>query len=133
MDDLLTRFWTDLIGRLTGPLTLRLLLQPAIAILLATRDGIKDARGHRPPYFWSLFTHPEERRRALRDGWKSIAKVFVMATTLDIVYQLIVFRWVYPIETLTVAFLLACVPYLLMRGPLNRLARLWIHPPRAAA
>ena len=34
-----------------------------------------------------------------------------------------VFRWIYPFETLLVAFLLACVPYLLIRGPVNRIAR----------
>jgi len=33
-----------------------------------------------------------------------------------------VFRWIYPLEVLLVAFLLACVPYLLIRGPVNRLA-----------
>ena len=35
MDDIVTRFITDLIGRLSGPLTLRLFLQPAVAIILA--------------------------------------------------------------------------------------------------
>jgi hypothetical protein len=47
-DDLLTRFWTDLVGRLTGPMTFRLILQPLMAILIAVRDGVKDAREDRP-------------------------------------------------------------------------------------
>jgi hypothetical protein len=51
-----------------------------------------------------------------------VAKVFVVAVLIDIAYQWIVFRWVYPLEALVVAFLLACVPYLLVRGPANRLA-----------
>jgi hypothetical protein len=34
MDDTLTRFVADLIGRLTGPLTLRLFLQPTVAAFL---------------------------------------------------------------------------------------------------
>jgi hypothetical protein len=44
MDDLLTRLWTDLVGRLTGPLSMRLFLQPVMASLLAVRDGLKDAK-----------------------------------------------------------------------------------------
>jgi hypothetical protein len=31
MDDTLTRFWNDLVGRLTGPMTFRLILQPVMA------------------------------------------------------------------------------------------------------
>jgi hypothetical protein len=34
-------------------------------------------------------------------------------------------RWVYPLESLIVAFVLACVPYLLLRGPVNRIASGW--------
>jgi hypothetical protein len=38
-------------------------------------------------------------------------------------YQLIVFRWIHPVELVVVVLLLAFVPYLLIRGPVNRLAR----------
>ena len=73
-------------------------------------------------YFWSFFTEPTHRREMLRNGWRSVGKVFCLAIVLDLVYQVIVLRWFYPIETLLVAFLLAIVPYLLVRGPANRLA-----------
>lgn len=59
----------------------------------------------------------------LRDGWKAVGKVFVIAVIIDLVYQLIVFRWFYPVEALLVAAILAFVPYLLIRGPVNRIAR----------
>jgi hypothetical protein len=49
----------------------------------------------------------------------------VLAAILDIVYQLIVFRWIYPFETTSVATVLV-LPYALLRGPINRLARLWM-------
>lgn len=126
MDETLARVWTDLLGRLVGPLTLRLYLQPSMAILFAARDGVKDAHAGRPPYLWTVFSHPEERRRLLIEGWKAIAKIFVFAIILDVVYGLIVFRRIYPIETIDVAFILAVIPYVLVRGPVNRLARLWI-------
>ena len=59
----------------------------------------------------------------LRDGWKSVGKVFVIAIVIDLVEQFIVSRWVYIGEALLVAFILAFIPYLLIRGPVNRLAR----------
>ena len=122
MDEILTRFWENLGGRVGGPLTFRLILQPVVAAVLAIRAGLADARAGRPAYFWTIVTNPGDRRELLREGWKAVAKVFTIALVIDIVYQLIVFRWVYPFEVLIVAFLLACVPYLLIRGPVNRIA-----------
>ena len=123
MDDLFARIWHDLIGRVSGPMKFRLLLQPVMAIIFATRSAIKDARQGNPPYFWALFTNPAERRKMLQSGWKDIGKVFVMAMIVDVLYQIIVHRWVYPGEVVFVALLLAIVPYLLIRGPLNRVLR----------
>lgn len=129
MDDVLTRFVTDLFGRVHGPLTFRLILQPAMAILFAVRDGVRSAREGRPPYLWSLFTVPkDERWRLLQEGWKAVMKVFLLAVVLDIVYQVIVFRWVYPFESLTVAVILAFLPYLLLRGVVDRIVSIWVHP-----
>jgi hypothetical protein len=60
----------------------------------------------------------------LKEGWKSIGKVFTLAVVLDIVYQLIEHRWrVYPGEAILVAIILAIIPYLLVRGPINRIFR----------
>jgi hypothetical protein len=42
---------------------------------------------------------------------------------IDVVYQIIAHRWVYPGEAVLVAVILAIVPYLLIRGPVNRIAR----------
>jgi hypothetical protein len=42
---------------------------------------------------------------------------------MDIVDQFIVFKALRPLEGLIVAVRLAIVPYLLVRGPVNRLAR----------
>ena len=78
------------------------------------------------PYFWALFTSPEHRRELLREGWKAVGKIFVIAVVLDAVYQFITVRWFYPGEALVTAVALALVPYLVLRGPVNRL---W--PPKA--
>ena len=125
MDELFARIWENLGGRVGGPLTFRLILQPLVASILAIRAGIKDARDGRPAYFWAILTDAANRSDLLRDGWKSVAKVFTLAAIIDVVYQLIVFKWVYPVEVLILAFLLACVPYLVLRGPVNRLVSMF--------
>ncbi len=126
MEDILSRFWADLIGRLHGPFTFRIFLQPAGAILYAVRDGVKDAREGRPAYFWAIFTDPSERSRLLHEGWKAVTRIIILGVVMDVLYQLIVFRWIYPTELIIIVLLLAFVPYLLARGPVTRIARIWI-------
>jgi len=118
-----THFREHLSGRVGGPITFRVIVQPTIAVILAIRDGLKDARAGRPLYFYSLLTRPTERRQLLKDGWKSVGLVFVLAIVIDGVYQFIVFRGFYPGEALQVSIVLAIVPYLLIRGLANRIAR----------
>jgi hypothetical protein len=122
MEDLLARIFENLVDRVSGPMKFRLILQPLMAIIFAVRSGLRDAREGKPAYFWSLFTQPEHRGDMLRDGWKSVGKIFIVAIIIDLVYQLIVLRWFYPGEALIVAFILAFIPYLVVRGPVNRLA-----------
>ena len=126
MTDLMARVVGNLIGRLTGPLTLRLFLQPTMAVIAAVRAGYQDARMDRPAYLWAVVSNPSHRRQLLQQGWKDVTKVFIAAVLIDVVYQVIALRWVYPGEALLVGFLLAVVPYVLIRGPVNRIARLWI-------
>lgn len=121
MEDLIARIWENIADRVSGPMWFRLILQPLMASLFALRDALADARDGRPGYFWAVMTHKGARRDLIREGWSSVAKVFVMATIIDIIYQWIVQRWIYPVETLVVAFLLAVVPYILIRGPVNRI------------
>lgn len=125
MDDMLIRVWTNLVSRVGGPMTFRIILQPTMAVLLALIAGLKDARENRPPYLWTVITDPSQRADLIRHGWKAIGRVFILAIVMDIIYQLIVLGWVYPLETVIVALALAVVPYLLIRGPVNRLATWW--------
>lgn len=123
MDDIWIRVIENLQDRVTGPMKFRLLLQPIMASIFAVMSGLKDARLGKPPYFWALLSDPSHRRDMLRDGWKSVGKVFVLALALDVVYQIAVLSFVYPGEAIFVAILLAIVPYLLLRGLVTRLAR----------
>jgi hypothetical protein len=106
--------------RLAGPLSFRFLMQPLVAIFFAVRDGRKDAREGRAPYFWALFSNPELRSDMLQSGWKSIGKGFIIAYILDIVFQFIVFHEFRPGAGVIAGVILAIIPYLLLRGPVNR-------------
>ena len=125
VDELIARFAGELIGRVGGPMSVRFILQPAIATFLAVRAGLRDARAGRPAYLWTILSNPSHRQDLLRNGWKDVAKVFVMAVALDMLYQIIQLRWIHPLQTLTVAFALALLPYLLFRGPVRRIAGWW--------
>jgi hypothetical protein len=119
--DVFGRIFENIAGRVGGPMKLRLVLQPLIAIVYAVRAGRKDGRAGAPPYFWAMFVSREHRRMLLREGWKDVGKIFVIAVLIDVIYQIIVERWVYPGEALLVAALLAFVPYVLLRGLVTRL------------
>ena len=122
MDDVFVRIAENMAARVSGPMKFRLILQPLMASIFATLAGLKDAKAGKPPYFWSLLHDPAHRREMLEDGWKGVGKVFVLALVLDIVYQVVVQHQVYAFEVLLVAFLLAIVPYLVLRGLVTRLA-----------
>ena len=127
MEDIWLRFVDNMGDRVTGPLRFRLILQPAMAAIFAIMSGLGDAKTGKAPYFWALITNPAHRIEMIKDGWKSVGKVFVLAIVLDVVYQIIVLRFVYPGEAIIVAFLLAIVPYLALRGLVTRVAR-WTMP-----
>jgi hypothetical protein len=120
--DQVSRAWGQLAGRIEGPFVFRFVLQPAVAAFLAIRAGLADARNGRDPYLWNVLSNPLERPQLIRDGFKDVSKVFVVAVLLDLIYQLMVFGWIYPIQAVLVAALLALLPYALLRGPVTRLA-----------
>jgi hypothetical protein len=124
MEGILIRVWEDLLGRLTGPLEFRLYLQPTIAFLYALRDGRRDALAGRPPYLRAIITNHGHRGELFREGWKSVARLFFLAVIIDLIYQHLALPTIYPGEALIISFTLALIPYLLMRGPVNRL---WPH------
>lgn len=118
--DVLSRFFGSFLPRLDGPLHFRFIMQPTMAIILAIIDGIKDAKAGRPAYLWTMVKDREQRRELMTLGWKRVAKIFALAVVLDLIYQVKVYHWWYPGETVAVAILLAIVPYFLVRGPVNR-------------
>lgn len=126
MDDTLTRIWENLVGRIDGPFSFRFVLQPLMALIYATRDGILDARQGRPPYFWSVVFTPASRTALLREGWNAELRVIGLGVVMDLIYQFMVFGTIHPFELVVIVLALAFVPYVIFRGPINRIARAWM-------
>jgi hypothetical protein len=91
-----------------------------MATILAIRAGWADAWQGRPIFFWTLLREPTRTAAMLRNLWRIAGKVFIVAVVLDVVYQLIVFQWIYPLETLIVATMLALLPCMIARAIGNR-------------
>ena len=117
------RVWSDITSGVHAPLGFRLVVQPLVALFYAVRAGRADARAGRPPYFWAVVTDSVDRRALLREAWKHVGKVFIVAVIVDVIYQVIVERWVYPFEALMVGAVLAVLPYWIFRGLVNRILR----------
>jgi hypothetical protein len=127
-------FTSDLIGRLHGPLSFRFVLQPVMAAIYAVKDGLLDAYAGKPAYFWNVLTH-SGRRAQLAIAIRRVLRVIVLGVVMDVLYQLIVFKTFYLGQLVVIVLGLAFVPYVLLRGPVNRIATHWIkaHPRKKAA
>jgi hypothetical protein len=119
----LQRIWQDIVARPGGTMTFRFILQPAMAVLAALHDGIKDAQTGRSPYFWTLLTSRVNRRDRLYEGLIATVRIILLGLVMDAIYQVIVLKTFYPVESVIVALALAFVPYLILRGPIARIAR----------
>jgi hypothetical protein len=120
------RIWQNLLDRPGGPMTFRFILQPTMATIAALLDGIKDARTGRAPYFWTILTNPAKRGERLSEGVIATARVILLGLCMDLIYQVVAFEAFHPAEAVIIAGLLAFVPYLLLRGPISRVARWWL-------
>jgi len=127
LDELLTRFWAEIGARPNGPMAFRFFLQPAVAMFFACRDGIRDARRRVRAYLWALFVWSGHRRELLREGWRSVGRVFIMAVVVDLIYQAFVLRGIRPLQAAFVGALLGVLPYIALRGPINRVATIILH------
>lgn len=118
------RVWSDIIDRTRGPMTFRFYLQPLMAGLAALWDGINDARLNRTPHLISLLTNATHGQQA-RELMLSIGRIILLGLGMDTIYQYRVFDTFYPGEAVVITILLAIIPYLLLRGPICRIARWW--------
>jgi len=130
----ITEIGSDLLGRLYGPFSFRFVLQPAMAAFYAIRDGVADAHQGKPAYFWDVLTR-SGRRAQLATAARRVLRVIVLGVVMEVLYEVIVFKRIQPLQLVIVVLSLAFVPYVVLRGPVNRIARRWIasHPRKKAA
>jgi hypothetical protein len=114
------RIWHDMIERPTEPMAFRFILQPLMAIIAAFRDGRRDARTGRLPYFQAILSGPLRRARRLREGLNATARIILLGLVMDTIYQILVLKRYYPNEAVIVALLLGFVPYAVFRGLIAR-------------
>ena len=120
------RFWHDLAERPGGPMTFRFILQPIMASIAAIHAGIQDARIGRPGFLWSILHDPERRKRRVREALIATGQIVLLGIVMDTIYQLQVLKTFYPAEAALIAVLLAVVPYFVVRGIAQSIARWWM-------
>ena len=125
--DFLTRTWEHLLGRLSGPFWIRILLQPLVSSIIGLLMGIKDARAGKPPFVLALVRDRLHRRELLREAWKDVARMFIVAVIIDGIYQIVVLHWIHPLGILLVATTLVVLPYALVRFFTNQIVSFWLY------
>jgi hypothetical protein len=111
---------------LSVSMAFRIVLQPIMASIAALIDGIKDARTGRNPYLWTILSNPLKRSSRLHEGLISTARIILLGLGMDLIYQYLVFDTFHPAEAVIIAGVLCFLPYLLLRGPITRIARRWL-------
>lgn len=113
-------FFEGIARVLGGKGQLRLIIQPAVAIVLGIRLGIADARAGEGPFVLRLFRHREHLvRRALSD----VVVPFAVAIGIDLILQYYTLGYVRPLAAVLVGLLLVWLPFSIARGLANRIAR----------
>ena len=117
-------FSNDLAARLNGPGAFRFYLQPALAATFAIVDGVKDARAGRPAFLWDTLRGGPGRAQRLRTGLQQVSTPFAVAVVVDLMLQWVIMREIHLGAAFVVGVALIYLPYILVRGPVNRLLSL---------
>jgi hypothetical protein len=129
MPSLIYEIWENAMARTLSSLNFRFVLGPALSVFFAIRTGLHEAKKHCPPSLLRLLASRKQRKALLQESRRNLGNLFVFAMALDILYQAVM---VYilgrtdlflPVESLLTAFFLSVLPYLMIRGPANRLTR----------
>ncbi len=112
-------FWEGIARDLTGKGQLRLIVQPAIAIILGIRLGMRDAKAGHEPFLLRLFTG-QQRGKLFKDSLTDVLLPLTLGFCLDLVLQYITLHRVRPLAAVIVAALLVWLPFAISRALTNR-------------
>jgi hypothetical protein len=73
--------------------------------------------------FWTALLDPTQPRGRLREGLMSTSQMALIGLAMDMVYQFKVFDRFYPVEAAMMVLLLAVLPYFVLRGLVEHVAR----------
>jgi hypothetical protein len=116
-------FWQGMAMVLGGKGTLRLIIQPAMAIILGARLGLADWRNGAEPFLMGLVHAGKDRRQQIRTALRQIVLPLSMAFVVDCILQWSTLGRVRPLAALIVGGLLVAFPFTLVRGFTNRWMR----------
>jgi len=116
------KFLEDLVARVTGPMSFRFILQPAIAVALGIRDGLMDAKAGLPPFIYDLVFKPKDRERQLKSALHRLLTPIILATILDAIAQYLISKQIRPLMALLVGTFVMGLPYAVARAITNRIA-----------
>ncbi len=119
------------IARVTGPMSLRFVLQPAMAILLGIRDGRLDARAGAPPFGWAL-VFMKGRKAAVKSALSALLVPIIIGSLMDAIAQYLIFHQVRPFWALVMGTLVMGLPYIAARGISNRIVTAMKKPEEVA-
>ena len=91
-------------------MSFRFILQPLMALIVALRDGVKEARTGRSRYDRRIMSEPGKRAGRLRGGLIATARILLLGIAMDVIYQFLVLKRFYPAEAVIIVLLLAFIP-----------------------
>jgi len=115
-------FFEDMVARLSGAGRFRFVLQPAVALVVGARDGLKDAQQGLPPFLLALSSRAIRKYDLLQSAFRSVRDLISIAIILDLISQFLIFGRIHPAAALLLGPLLIAVPYAVSRALANRLS-----------
>ena len=115
--------WHQIVHDLSGKGEFRLILQPAMAIILGIRLGRLDALEGRPPFGWRLFTTKHQRWSLFKQSLSDAMFPLLLAFVLDAILQYLTSHHVRIWQAVVVGTILVWLPFIAARGFTNRIWR----------
>lgn len=112
-----------IIERFTGPLHLRTILQPLIAIFLGITNGRADFKSNHPPFFLDMVSDKINRNQKMKMAYRSILTPLFIGVIVDAIFQYLVFSKIHFFGAILAGIILIALPYTISRGFTNRLLR----------
>jgi hypothetical protein len=113
-------FWDGIWHELSTAGRFRLIIQPALAIILGIRIGLADARAGHPPFLARLVRTSHERWSLVRESIAHAAKPLTLALVMDCIFQYLTLGRVRILAAVVVGILLVWLPFSSVRGLANR-------------